>query len=223
MRWPRNPRELAAEQDRLAAEVWTAWRPLGRYAVGAVFACFEQMSGGNGMAGDRAFAAAACGDDVAVATGEAAADYAPGELALREGALLERAACALADVPDVLLVGASGRDHLRRCGLALHLGAVLGVPTVGVTHRPLHAEGEWPDGERGATSPLVLDGERVGYWVRTKEGARPLAAHAAWRTGPEIAVEVLLTATDRARAPEPLRHARAAARRLRAQQALRTA
>ena len=57
--------------------------------------------------------------------------------------------------------------------------------------------GEWPDDERGATSPLVLDGERVGYWVRTKRGTRPLAAHAAWRTGPEIAVEVLLTATER--------------------------
>ena len=196
MRWPQNPRELAAEQDRLAAEVWTAWRPLGRYAVGAVFVCFEQAATGNGLAGDRAFAAAACGDDVAVVTGEAQADYAAGELALREGALLERAARALAALPDVLLVDASGRDHPRRCGLALHLGAVLGVPTVGVTHRPLHAEGEWPDGERGATSPLVLDGERVGYWVRTKRGTRPLAAHAAWRTGPEIAVEVLLTATE---------------------------
>ena len=155
--------------------------------------------------------------------GEAQADYAPGQLALREGALLERAARALATLPDVLLVDASGRDHPRRCGLALHLGAVLGVPTVGVTHRPLHAEGEWPDGERGATSPLVLDGERVGYWVRTKRGTRPLAAHAAWRTGPEIAVEVLLTATEAARAPEPLRRARAAARRLRGQQALSAA
>ena len=223
MRWPQIPRELAAEQDRLAAEVWTAWRPLGRYAVGAVFVCFEQTSDGNGLAGDRAFAAAACGDDVTVVTGEALADYAPGQLALREGALLERAARALVAIPDVLLVDASGRDHPRRCGLALHLGAVLGIPTVGVTHRPLRAEGDWPDGERGATSPLVLDGERVGYWVRTKRGTRPLAAHAAWRTGPEIAVEVLLTATEGARAPEPLRRARSAARGLRGQQALRTA
>jgi deoxyribonuclease V len=188
--------------------------------VGAVFVCFEQASGGNGLAGDRAFAAAACGDDVTVVTGEAGSAYAPGRLALREGALLERAVLALAALPDVLLVDASGRDHPRRCGLALHLGAVLGVPTVGVTHRPLQAEGEWPDDERGATSPLMLDGERVGYWVRTKRGTRPLAAHAAWRTGPEIAVEVLLTATEGARAPEPLRRARAAARRLRGQQAL---
>ena len=142
MRWPQNPRDLAAEQERLAAEVWTAWRPLGRDAVGAVFACFEQRSGGTGMAGDRAFAAAACGDDVSAVLGEALAAYAPGRLALREGALLERAARALAALPDVLLVDASGRDHPRRCGLALHLGAVLGVPTVGVTHRPLHATGE---------------------------------------------------------------------------------
>jgi hypothetical protein len=46
MRWPRDPRELAAEQERLAAEVWTAWRPLGRYTVGGVFVCFDQASPG---------------------------------------------------------------------------------------------------------------------------------------------------------------------------------
>ena len=41
--------------------------------------------------------------DVAVASGDAQADYAAGQLALREGALLERAARALATLPDVLL------------------------------------------------------------------------------------------------------------------------
>jgi len=220
MAWPQTPGRLASEQDRLAAEIWTAWRPLGRYSVGAVFVCFDQAAPGNGSVGDRAFAAAACGDEVVVVTGEAPAGYSPGRLALRQGALLERAIRGLSVLPDVVLVDATGRDHPRRCGLALHLGAVLGVPTVGVTHRPLCAEGEWPADERGATSPLVLDGERVGYWVRTRPGTRPLAAHAAWRTGPEAAVEVVLAATERARSPEPLRRARAAARRLRGQQVL---
>jgi deoxyribonuclease V len=220
MAWPQSPGRLASEQDRLAAETWTAWRPHGRYTVGAVFVCFDQAAPGNGSVGDRAFAAAACGDDVAVVTGEAPAGYSPGRLALRQGALLERATRGLEAYPDVLIVDATGRDHPRRCGLALHLGAVLAIPTVGVTHRPLHAEGEWPVDARGETSPLVLEGERIGYWVRTKRGTRPLAAHAAWRTGPEVAVEVLLSATERARSPEPLRRARAAARRLRGQQAL---
>jgi deoxyribonuclease V len=220
MSWPQSPGRLDSEQDRLASEIWTAWRPLGRYTVGAVFVCFEQVGPGNGSVGDRGFAAAACGDEVAVITGEAAAGYAPGRLALRQGSLLERAIHGLSALPDVLLVDATGRDHPRRCGLALHLGAVLGVPTVGVTHRPFGAQGEWPADERGAASQLVLNGERVGYWVRTKPGSRPLAAHAAWRTGPEAAVEVVLAATELARTPEPLRRARAAARRLRGQQAL---
>ena len=220
MAWPQSPGRLALEQHRLAAEIWTAWRPLGRYRVGAVFVCFDQTGPGNGSLGDRGFAAAACDDEVAVVTGEAPTGYSPGRLALRQGPLLERAIRGLGALPDVLLVDATGRDHPRRCGLALHLGAVVGVPTVGVTHRPLRAEGEWPADERGATSELVLDGERVGYWVRTKRGARPLVAHAAWRTGPEAAVEVLLAATGQARSPEALRQARSAARRLRGQVAL---
>ena len=52
--------------------------------------------------------------------------------------------------------------------------------------------------------------------MRTRVGARPLAVHAAWGTSPEAAVEVVLAATGRARTPEPLRAARAAARRARA-------
>ena len=48
---------------------------------------------------------------------------------------------ALPVAPEVLLVNATGRDHPRRAGLAFHLGAVLGLPTVGVTTRPLVAQG----------------------------------------------------------------------------------
>ena len=42
---------------------------------------------------------------------------------------------ALEVEPDLLLVNATDRDHRRRAGLALHLGALLDLPTVGVTHR----------------------------------------------------------------------------------------
>ena len=54
----------------------------------------------------------------------------------------------------------------------------------------------------------MVGDEHVGYWVCTKQGARPLAVHAAWRTGPEAAVEVVLGVTGAARTPEPLRRAR---------------
>jgi deoxyribonuclease V len=119
---------------------------------------------------------------------------------------------ALGVEPDVLLVNATGRDHPRRAGLALQLGAVLALPTVGVTHRLLVAEGAWPDDRRGATSAFRLGGDVVGCWLRTRNGTRPLAVHAAWRTEPERAVEVVLASLQRFRTPEPLRRARQAAR-----------
>ena len=114
------------------------------------------------------------------------------------------------------MVNAIGRDHPRRAGLALHLGVVLGLPTVEVTTRPLLALGTWPVDQRGATAPLRLGGEVVGCRVRTRAGAKPVAVHAAWQTDALDAVRVVLAATRRARTPEPLRRARTLARTRRA-------
>lgn len=213
--WPLTREELVEEQSRLAGlapEAWSFW-PEAR--VGGVFVCFARGESGPGRAGDPAWAAAALGRSDAVVAGHAGAPYEPGLLALREGALLEAAARALPESPDVLLVDATGRDHPRRAGLALQLGAVLEIPTVGVTHRPLVAEGAWPAEAWGARSPLRVGGELVGFWLRTRAGTRPLAVHAAWRTDPETATEVVLSSA-RARTPEPLRRARRRAREARA-------
>lgn len=180
--------------------------------VGGCFVCFERGPSGPGRPGDRGWAGAALAGDVVVVEGAAGAAYEAGLLALREGALLEAAVRALPGRADVLLVNATGRDHPRRAGLALHLGAVLELPTVGVTHRTLLAQGDWPPDERGARAPLLLEDELVGYWLRTKPGTRPLAVHAAWRTDPEVAVRVVSKAIRHARTPEPLREARRVAR-----------
>lgn len=212
--WPQTREELIEEQLRLGALDPPPWQFAPGARVGGVFVCFARGGSGPGTAGDPAWAAAAVGDETVVVPGRAGAPYEPGLLALREGALLEAAVRALSQPPDVLLVDATGRDHARGAGLAFHLGAVLNLPTVGVTHRPLVAEAEWPADERGGRSPLRLRG-KVGYWVRTRAGTRPLAAHAAWRTDADTAAEVVL-ATARARTPEPLRAARRRAREARA-------
>lgn len=214
--WPSTREELIAAQLRLAAERPEPWVAAPGCRIGGCFVCFARGGHGPGRPGDRGWAAAALDGAVAVIRGEAGAAYEAGLLALREGALLARAVRALGRPADVLLVNATGRDHPRRAGLAVHLGAALGVPTVGVTHRPLVARGGWPPDERGARSPLLLEGEHVGCWLRTRPGTRPLAAHAAWRTDADVAVAVILAATPWARTPEPLRVARRAARRARA-------
>lgn len=198
---------------------WQA--PSTPVSLGGCYVCFARGGAGPGKVGDRGWAGAALvsgrfGVSIAVAEGVAGAGYLPGLLALREGPLLEAAVRRLPRLPDVLLVNATGRDHPRRAGLALHLGAVLGVPSVGITHRPLLASGNWPPARRGARSPLAIGEELVGYWVRTRADARPLAVHAAWRTDPETAVEVVLAAANAGRTPLPLTEARRAAREARA-------
>jgi deoxyribonuclease V len=151
-----------------------------------------------------------------VVTAAVGAAYTPGLLALREGPILAAAVAALEDPPDVLLVDASGLDHPRRAGLAVHLGWALALPTVGITRRPLRATGDEPLPTRGAWTPLTLDGEVVAASVCTRTAARPVVAHAAWRTTVETAVAVALAAsTEGARAPVPLQEARRVAREAR--------
>jgi deoxyribonuclease V len=216
--WPRTREELIEEQLLLATLAPEPWLFEPGARVGGVFVCFPRGESGPGQTGDPAWAAACVGEETAVVHGHAGAPYEPGLLGLREGALLEAAVRALREPPDVLLVDATGRDHPRRAGLALHLGAVLDLPTVGVTHRPLAAQGEWPPDERGARSPLLVQGELVGYWLRTRAGKRPLAVHTGWRTTAAEAAQIVLS-TSRARTPEPLRRARRGAREARASSA----
>jgi len=115
-----------------------------------------------------------------------------------------------------LLVNATGRDHPRRAGLALHLGQRLHLPTVGVTRNPLIAAGELPAEAAGSIAPLRIREEIVGYWLRVKPSKPPLAIHGAWRTSPETAAAIVMASIGRWRTPEPLRLARQAARAARA-------
>ena len=220
--WPVDAEHLMAEQQGLAEASPARWTTAeGRFRVGGCWVCFPRGFTGPGSAGDAAWAAAVTmlGDDVLdqhVVTGVAGAPYVAGLMALRVGPLMEQTVRALDPRPDVLMLDASGLDHPRRAGLAVHLGAVLDLPTVGVTHRPLLAQGPWPDDARGATSPLRVGDEVVACWLRARPGVRPLVVHPGWAVDLSTAVEVVTSATARSRTPEPLRRARQLARTARA-------
>ncbi len=233
--WVGSLAELETLQAQLGAASLAPWAPTsgGPRSVAACFVCFprpakalasERSSRDEarcGAAGDTGWAAAALFQygklaATVVVRGVAAAAYNPGHLALREGPLLEAAVRALPERPEILLVNATGRDHPRRAGLALHLGERLGLPSIGATNRLLVATGAWPEDEDGAISPFHLGGEIVGSWLRVRRGVRPLAIHAAWRTDPSTALAAVRACTARrARTPAPLRAARRAARQAR--------
>lgn len=219
--WPTTSEGLVHMQRALRDARPPPWRPSASPIVAGVW--FAAPTGSSGdRSGERAWVAAVSmrGSEVLaehVGRGRTAAGYRPGLLALREGRLLERAVRALPEPPDVLLVNATGRDHPRGAGLALHLGAALSLPTVGVTDRPLVAELSGGLSEASGDRVSVrLGGEEVAALVRTRAGARPVVVHAAWRTDVPTGVEVVLGSSGRSRTPEPLRHARRLARLARA-------
>jgi deoxyribonuclease V len=216
--WPIDVESLIEAQRELGRAAPEPWRPArGAQRIGGCWVCFPRGLTGRGEAGDVAWAAAVVMRggvvlDREVRRGVAGAPYRPGLLALRIGRLMDAAVRALSTPPDVLLLDATAHDHPRGAGLALHLGAELDLPTVGITHRPLLAQGEWPEDRRGDTSPLRLADTVVGCWMRTRPRVRPLVVHPGWRVDLATAVEVVASTTGQRRTPEPLRRARRLAR-----------
>ncbi|CCG03653.1 endonuclease V [Blastococcus saxobsidens] len=214
--WPADAEVLHDLQRRLGALQPPPWHPGTSAPELAAAAVVHDPD-----RGERAWAGAVLtrGPHVLAAevvVGAVRAPYVPTQLSAREGPLLVAALEALGGRPDVLLLAAAGRDHPRHAGLALHVGAVLGVPSAGVTDRPLRAAGPPPGPGRGDASALVLDGAEVARWVRTAPGVRPVVAHAAWRTTGGVAAALVLAATTSVRTPWPLREARRLARQARA-------
>jgi deoxyribonuclease V len=221
--WPSTAAELVRAQRELAVLLPPRWHPSSALPmVAGCYVCFARGKAGRGRAGERGWAAAVLmrGNrrlvESAVAVGAAGGPYEPGLLALREGPLLEGVLRMLAGTPDVVIANATGRDHPRAAGLALHLGAVLDFPSIGVTDRPLQVQGPEPGPDPGATSPLRLRGAEVARLLRTRAGARPVVVHPGWRTDLDTATAVARAAARRARTPEPLRRARQLARFARA-------
>src|SRR5829696_8722619 len=177
--WPTDADSLIAYQRQLTS---AAPEPdsfdLSTATIGGCWVCFPRGLVGPGTDHDQAWGGVVIMlrggvTEQRVISGTAAAPYVPGLMALRLGPLMEEAVRATSSVPDLLLLDATARDHPRRAGLALHLGAELDIPSIGVTHRPLVASGDWPADDQGAVSPLRIGEERVGCWLRTQPGVRP--------------------------------------------------
>lgn len=215
MKWPSDPARLEELQYELAQLRPKPWVPPTGFTIGGCFVCFER-DGDDGET-DVGWAAAVTvqGSRMlasSVISGMATAPYLPGFLAAREGPLLEKAVRALAPAPDVLMVNATGRDHPRRTGLAFHLGWALDMPSVGITHRSFLASGKEPGPWSMSITPQFIGEEQVGWWVRTRSQARPVAVTPGWRIGLDTCLEVVREGTHRVRTPEPIRQARRLAR-----------
>ncbi|WP_157220243.1 endonuclease V [Flavisphingomonas formosensis] len=119
--------------------------------------------------------------------------YVPGYLGFREVPALAVAWRGLPEKPGLVLVDGHGRAHPRRCGIAVQLGLVLDVPTIGVGKTILCGR---PEGELGESPgdrvPLVDRGEQIGVALRTRMRARPIYVSTGHRISLESAIAWVL-------------------------------
>ncbi|MCC7013483.1 MAG: endonuclease V [Planctomycetes bacterium] len=213
MRWPAERTlsiEAARRQQReLAARVREAWE---LSAISTIAGVDVSVRGERAAAAVVVFAWPSLAElERSVCTGAVEFPYVPGLLAFREVPLLVRAVEALRVRPDLLLVDGHGRAHPRRCGVASHLGVILGLPTIGSGKSRLCGAYRTPAARRGASTRLVHDGEVVARVLRTREGVAPLFVSIGHRVDLAHAVRIVLRATRGTRLPEPIRAAHAAA------------
>jgi deoxyribonuclease V len=151
----------------------------------------------------------------ATATGRARFHYRPGLLAFRELPSLADAwnALELDDPPDLLVCDGHGLAHPRRFGLACHVGALTGLPTVGVAKTPFVGTYQAPGPARGDWSPVVDRGDVVGRALRTQAGVNEVFVSVGHGIDLATAARHVLDLAPSYRLPETTRAADRACRR----------
>lgn len=205
--WNVTPREAVALQERLRGSV-VADRPVDIDAVRLVAGVDVSVKRGRSRA---AVAILSFPDllplEYVTAEQDTPFPYVPGLLSFREGPVLVEAFERLREVPDVFLFDGMGIAHPRRLGIASHLGLWLGRPTVGCGKTRLVGNADEPASEKGSTSPLTHQGERIGTLLRTRTGIAPVYVSPGHLCDVASASALVMAATGRYRLPEPIRAA----------------
>jgi len=135
--------------------------------------------------------------------------YIPGYLSFREGPAILKSWEKLVQKPDLLMLDGHGIAHPRGLGIASHIGAVLGVRSIGVAKKRLYGRYEEPAPERGAFTDLVnpKTGEIMGAVLRTRTRVKPVFVSPGNGVSVSRAVEITLACGSGYRLPLPTREA----------------
>jgi deoxyribonuclease V len=213
--WDLTPLQAIALQKRLAARARLA--PPARFseihAVVGVDVAYSPRT-------DRCYAAAVALHFPSLsvieqqsASGPSAYPYVPGLLSFREIPALAAALKKLRTRPDVLLCDGQGLAHMRRFGLASHLGWLYDAPSVGCAKTRLIGRHGEPGPARAQWTNLWHEGEKIGEVVRTRDGVKPLYVSPGYRMNFAVARRLVLACCAGRRLPEPIRLAHQATAR----------
>jgi deoxyribonuclease V len=203
--WIVTPKRAIAIQKRLAARVSQSSPHQSLRLVAGLDAAFSRDGGhciGGVVVWDIESQAVL---DQHVAARKLTFPYVPGLLSFREAPALLAALRKLRCQPDVLMCDAHGLSHLRRFGLACHVGVISDVPTIGCAKSRLVGVHREPGVKRGSKTQLVDDGDVVGLVLRTRTGVKPVYVSVGHRMDLDTAVRLVLRCAVKYRLPEPTR------------------
>ncbi|MEN7546998.1 deoxyribonuclease V [Rapidithrix thailandica] len=133
--------------------------------------------------------------------------YIPGLFSFREIPPILKAFEKLRIQPDLIVCDGQGMAHPKGVGMACHLGIELQIPSIGCAKSRLIGEFEAPGEERGASTPLLFEGQEVGKVVRTQTEVKPVFVSVGHMISLETACQWVLRLSPNYRLPETTRAA----------------
>lgn len=210
--WDVSPREAAAIQKRLAAQVIATGGPAEaqvRYVAGADIAFVDRREGRQPTLARGAVVLLSYPDlnivETIVVEVPVTFPYIPGLLAFREVPVLAQAFERIEHRPELLLVDGHGYSHPRRFGIACHLGLLLDIPTIGCAKSRLVGQHGEPPTAVGGQAELRDGPDLIGLVLRTRQGVAPVYVSVGHRIGLTEAASWVLRLCRGYRLPEPTR------------------
>jgi deoxyribonuclease V len=151
--------------------------------------------------------------------------YVPGLLAFHEGRLIVKAIRALSQTPDAIMLDGHGYLHPIRFGEAVHIGAILNLPSLGIAKTKFIGEYDLYQFKRhrGYMTPIFdtdllqynsSQKEILGYSICLTDNTSPVFISRGFRMQLSVAVKLALSTTFSHRQPEPLTEAHITANKI---------
>ncbi|MNJ95060.1 Endonuclease V [compost metagenome] len=131
--------------------------------------------------------------------------YIPGYLGFREVPALLQAWNQIPEKPDLMILDGQGITHPRRMGIASHFGVLTDHPSIGCAKNMLYGDYKPLGLEKYNDSPIISQGEHIGFVLRTKDGVKPVYISPGHKVSVNDSLELMRPCILKHRIPEPTR------------------
>ena len=131
--------------------------------------------------------------------------YIPGYLGFREVPAMLQAWNQIPEKPDLMILDGQGITHPRRMGIASHFGILSDHPSIGCAKNMLYGDYKPLGLKKYNDSPIISQGEHIGFVLRTKDGVKPVYISPGHKVSVNDSLELMRPCILKHRIPEPTR------------------